>query len=173
MFHYEANTKIHVSLQNTMLMFICVSASQDSSNCFHTCFYHIINESTRRKPSSLRQTDTWSVAQKKVFHLSSPGPHFSQNKGLTFSPDPIFKALWLRPLGHLWNALKASRGSVCFYFPSFFSHLLTLPESLCTEEDSSQCPHLTRELHKKFTSTRTSWMMGTSLCCGFLLVQHV
>lgn len=119
-----------------------VSASQSSSNWVHTCLYHIINESTRRKtiaPSDRLRHKTlhWRKEVSERFYFSSLGPYFSQNKRLTFSPDSIFKALWAWPLRHLWNALKASRGSVCFYFPFLFNHLLALPESLFVPEKIS------------------------------------
>lgn len=103
--------------KNMMLMFLCcrwchVSASQSCSNWFHTCLYHIINESTRRKTAVASDR---LRGEKRKRNILLPWPQFSQNKGLTFSSDSIFKVLWLWPRWHFFNALKALRDSVCLF----------------------------------------------------------
>lgn len=102
------------------------------------CLYHIIKESTRRKTAvasdRLRhETQYW---EKKKSKRNICGLYFSQTKGLTFSLNSIFKALWLRPFQHLRNALKASRILFVFTHPPPQSPLATTTNVLCIGEDS-------------------------------------
>lgn len=97
----ETTIQLH-DMQNMIVMLICwrwclVSASQSWFNWFHTCLYHIINESTRRKTAvasdRLRHAGQhWRKKVREILYFF-PLPLISSGIRVGLSPRILFSRL--------------------------------------------------------------------------------
>lgn len=116
------------NMQNMILMFLCcrwcrVSASQSSANCFHTCLYHIINESTRRKKavaSDRHAAQHWRKKKEKCSTFSSLDL-ISHRIRVWLSPWILFSRLCVCDPSNISVTLWKHQGLLFVFTPHFSS----------------------------------------------------
>lgn len=103
-------------MRETNIQIRChVSASESSSNWFHACLYHIVNESTRRNTAV--SSDSRGQTCEEEYSTSawiSPGKGF-----LCRSPRFLSPRLCVYDPCDTCVMPNASRGSVCLHLPFF------------------------------------------------------
>lgn len=109
-------------IQNFLFCRRCrVSASQSSCNWFHTCLYHIINESTRRITAAASHSSRarrWGEKTERHLLLLFPWPSSLPEQGSDFLLRFYFQGLW--PLRHATLQLIESIKRFCLFLLPFF-----------------------------------------------------